>query len=378
MQAEGKPVLKLNTGNPGTFGFGMPDSMREALMRRMGEGVPYSDLRGIRDAREALFAYHRGKGVQVGTPEDIFIGNGISELAHMLLSALLNPDEEVLVPTPVYTLWSNSARMLGARPVYYRCDEQSGWYPDIADVKKHITPRTRALLIINPNNPTGALYPEAVLRSLLQVAREHRLVVISDEIYDRLVFDGLSHTSTAALAEDLPVITLNGLSKSHNICGFRCGWMVLSGPEAQRRDLNAALVKLAAVRLCANTLAQVVIPSAMADQAFTRQMIAPGGRLYEQRKVTLDTLSGVPGVSFVPNSAAFYLFPKLDMKRFHIEHDQQFCMDLLHETGILVIPGSGFDLQTHDHLRIVMLPEASVLQQAMEDFKAYLARRAAS
>jgi len=376
MQAQGLEVLKLNTGNPGTFGFPMPPSVRAALSARMDEAVPYCDLRGMPDARQVLFDYHRGKGVPVPTVEDIFIGNGISELALMLLGALLNPGDELLVPAPVYTLWSNSARMLGARPVYYRCDEQSGWYPDVADIRQGITPRTRALLIINPNNPTGALYPKAVLEQLLQVAREHKLLVISDEIYDRLVFDGQVHVSTASLSEDVPVVTLNGLSKSHNICGFRCGWMALSGPAAQVRPLSEALGKLAAVRLCGNALTQLVIPAAMADEAFTRQMILPGGRLYEQRQATMDTLRGVPGLSFVPNAAAFYLFPKLDMQRFHIETDQQFCLDLLHETGILVIPGSGFDLPNHDHLRIVMLPEAGVLREAMGRFVAFLEKRA--
>ena len=376
MQAEGQKVLKLNTGNPGTFGFPMPPSIKAALSARMDEAVPYCDLRGMPDARRVLLDYHLGKGVKVPSMEDVFIGNGISELALMLLSALLNPGDELLVPAPVYTLWSNSARMLGARPVYYRCDEQSAWYPDVADIVQGITPRTRALLIINPNNPTGALYPREVLEQLLQVAREHNLLVISDEIYDRLVFDGQEHISTASLAEDITVVTLNGLSKSHNICGFRCGWMVLSGPAAQVKPLSEALGKLAAVRLCGNALTQLVIPAAMGDDAFTRQMMNPGGRLYEQRKATMEALNGVPGLSFVPNAAAFYLFPRLDMHRYRIETDQRFCMDLLHETGILVIPGSGFDLPTHDHLRIVMLPEADILRAAMGQFAEFLARRA--
>ncbi|NLD34463.1 MAG: aminotransferase class I/II-fold pyridoxal phosphate-dependent enzyme [Clostridiales bacterium] len=377
MQADGLDVLKLNTGNPGTFGFGLPDSLRQALLAGMDRAVPYSDLRGMADARQSILSYHQGKGVQGLAMDDIYLGNGVSELAHMALTALFNPGDELLLPAPCYTLWSNTARLMDARPVFYRCDEASGWYPDAEDIRRKITPRTRGLLIINPNNPTGALYPRPVLEELLDIAREHRLLVFSDEIYDRLVFDDAPHTATAALAPDLPVITMNGLSKSHNVCGFRSGWMVVSGPRERTREILTGFTQLAAMRLCANTLMQLVVPAALADNESTQAMIRPGGRLYEQRRATLEVLGTVEGISFVPNAAAFYLFPKLDTQLFGITDDRAFAMDLLHATNILVIPGSGFELDTPDHLRIVMLPEAAQLRAAMERMKEYLETRRA-
>ena len=377
MQAEGQDVLKLNTGNPGTFGFGLPDSLRQALLSGMDRAVPYSDLRGMADARQAILTYHQHKGIQGLAMNDIYLGNGVSELAHMALTALLNPGDEMLLPAPCYTLWSNTVRLMDAKAVFYRCDESVGWYPDADDIRRKITPRTRALLIINPNNPTGALYPAPVLEELLSIAREHGLLVFSDEIYDRLLFDGATHTSTASLAPDLPVITMNGLSKSHNVCGFRCGWMVVSGPRKQTKEILTGLTQLAAMRLCANTLMQLVVPAALQDNESTQAMVRPGGRLYEQRSATLEVLGRTQGVSFVPNAAAFYLFPKLDTQLFGITDDRAFAMDLLHATNVLVIPGSGFELDTPDHLRIVMLPEAAQLRRAMERIKEYLDGRRA-
>lgn len=376
MQAEGQQVLKLNTGNPASFGLGMPPSVRDALLKNPDSAVPYCDLRGMNEARAAIVNYHTANGARDVTMEDVFIGNGVSELAYMLLTALLNPGDEVLMPSPCYTLWTNNARMLDAVPVMYRCDEQAGWHPDTQDIRSKITPRTRALLIINPNNPTGVNYSRQAVLDLLQIAREHDLLVIADEIYDRLLMDDGVHAPAAALAPDLNMVTLNGLSKSHMVCGFRCGWMVLTGPKKRMASLNASLVKLAAMRLCGNALAQTVIAAALNDPHSTQALLAPGGRLYEQREATCEALSGVEGVSFVKNSAAFYLFPRLDTKRFHIDNDKQFCMDLLHETNVLVIPGTGFEYPEHDHLRIVMLPEAPVLKEAMGKMVAYLERRA--
>lgn len=376
MEAAGEQVLKLNTGNPGIFGFGMPDSFREALAKDADKAIPYCDLRGMQPAREALLQYHQKKGIQGIGMEDIFIGNGVSELAQMLLTAVLNPGDEILLPAPCYALWSNGALTVGAVPVFYRCNEQAGWYPDPAEVRALITPRTKALLIINPNNPTGVLYPQELVSQLMDIAREHRLLVFSDEIYDRLVLDGKEHVSSAALATDVPVVTLNGLSKSHNVCGFRCGWMVLSGPKALTKPLNAALATLASIRLCGNALTQLVIPAALEDPLFTQDMLAPGGRLYEQREVTTQVLGQVPGVSFVKNSAAFYLFPKLDTQLFGITDDRQFCLDLLHHTKVLVIPGSGFEWPEPDHVRIVMLPQKDILRAAMERVGEYLLERA--
>ncbi len=375
LEAAGTPILKLNTGNPAAFGFTMPPSVREALMEGMDRAVAYCDLRGMPKARQAILDYHRGKGLQGIGLDNIFIGNGVSELATMLTSVLLNPGDEMLVPCPCYSLWSNSVYLASANPVYYRCDEQQNWYPDVADMEKKVTDRTRAILVINPNNPTGAVYPKEALLQILEVARRHNLLVVADEIYDRLVMDGLAHYSVAALAPDLPVITFNGLSKSHIICGFRCGWMVLSGPQGSLAEIQNSLVQLASLRLCGNALTQLVIPAALADTESTRAMLVPGGRLYEQRKAAMDVLSQADGVSCLPNHAAFYIFPRIDAKRFHVEDDREFALGLLKAKHVLIIPGSGFDYPTPDHLRVVMLPYPEQLSDAMQRMVDYLHTR---
>ena len=372
MQARGENVLKLNTGNPAAFGFPLPDSIRRAMEGRESEAVPYCDFQGMPEAREAIAQYHRGKGIRDAMAGDVFIGNGVSEVVNFALMPLLNPGDEVLIPTPNYSLWSNTILLAGAKPVYYRCDEQSGWNPDIADLRSKVTCKTRAVVIINPNNPTGVLYDTGILTGILDVAREHGLIVFSDEIYDRLVMDGLEHVSTAALAPDLTVVTMNGLSKSHSLCGYRCGWMIISGPRAATETYRQGIVQLTSLRLCSNALAQLVIPAAIADMETPAAMVRPGGRLYEQRAATLEVLSGIDGVSFVKNVAAFYLFPRLDVKKFNITSDKQFAYDLLKATGILVVPGSGFDWPEPDHLRLVMLPQAPELRQAMLRFGAFL------
>ena len=372
MQARGIDVLKLNTGNPAAFGFPLPESIRTAIEGREREAVPYCDFQGMPEAREAIAAYHRSKGIEGVEAQDVFIGNGVSEVVNFALMPLLNPGDEVLIPTPNYSLWSNTILLAGAKPVYYRCDEQSGWNPDIADLRSKVTCKTRAMVIINPNNPTGVLYDTEILRQMVQVAREHDLIVFSDEIYDRLVMDGLEHVSTAALAPDLTVVTMNGLSKSHSLCGYRCGWMAISGPRAATELYRQGIVQLTSLRLCSNALAQLVIPAAIADMETPAAMVRPGGRLYEQRAATLDVLSQIEGVSFVKNVAAFYLFPKLDAKKFNITSDKQFAADLLRGTNILVVPGSGFDWPDPDHLRLVMLPEAPVLRDAMIRFGKFL------
>ncbi len=372
MRKEGIDVLRLNTGNPATFDFKMPDSVRNALINNADKAVAYCDLKGMPDAREAICNYHKGKGIEGITPDDVFIGNGVSELVTMALTALLNYGDEILVPAPDYSLWTNSVWIAGAKPVHYICDEQSNWYPDINDIKSKITPKTKALVIINPNNPTGALYPKEVLEELVQIAREHELVVFSDEIYDRLVMDDLEHISTATLAPDLLVCTMNGLSKSHIVCGFRCGWMVVSGAKDNAKDFIAGLVQLSAMRLCANALMQLVIPAALNDPESTREMIVPGGRLYEQREATCRELAKIDGISFVKNSAAFYLFPKIDVKKFNITDDQQFAMDYLHSKNVMIIPGRGFSWKEPDHFRIVMLPEPEQIAKAMRDLGDFL------
>ena len=372
MRKEGIDVLRLNTGNPATFDFKMPDSVRNALLENADKAVAYCDLKGMPDAREAICEYHKGKGIQGITPDDVFIGNGVSELVTMVLTALLNYGDEILVPSPDYSLWTNSVHIAGAKPVHYICDEQSLWYPDLDDIKSKITSKTKAIVLINPNNPTGALYPKELLEKIVDIAREHQLVIFSDEIYDRLVMDDLEHVSTATLCPDLLCITMNGLSKSHIICGFRCGWMVVSGAKDKASDFIAGLVQLSAMRLCANALMQLVIPAALNDPESTRAMIVPGGRLYEQREACCRELDKIEGISYVKNSAAFYIFPKLDVKRFNITDDQQFAMDYLHSKHVMIIPGRGFSWKEPDHFRIVMLPEAEQLAKAMRDLGDFL------
>ncbi|MBQ3087027.1 MAG: pyridoxal phosphate-dependent aminotransferase [Clostridia bacterium] len=372
MRAEGIDVLRLNTGNPATFGFGMPDSVRNALLNNADKAVAYCDLKGMPDARESICAYHKAKGIEGITPDDVFIGNGVSELVTMVLTALLNYNDEILVPAPDYSLWTNSVYIAGAKPVHYICDEQSEWYPDLDDIRKKITPKTRAIVLINPNNPTGTLYPKELLEQIVAIAREHNLVIFSDEIYDRLVMDGLEHVSTATLCPDLLCITMNGLSKSHIVCGFRCGWMLISGAKDKAQDFIAGIRALCAMRLCANALMQLVIPAALNDPESTRAMLVPGGRLYEQREACCRELAKIPGVSFVKNKAAFYIFPKLD-SRFNITDDQQFAMDYLHSKHVMIIPGRGFNWPTPDHFRIVMLPEPEQMAKAMRDLGDFLA-----
>ena len=365
MQAQGIDVLKLNTGNPAAFGFPLPESIRGALEGNIHKAVAYCDFQGMVEARQAIADYEKSKGIQDIEIGDVFIGNGVSEVVNFALIPLLNPGDEVLIPTPTYSLWSNTILLAGAKPVYYRCDEADRWNPDIADIRSKVTSKTRAMVIINPNNPTGVLYDTDILQQMLNIAREHDLIVFSDEIYDRLVMDGLTHTATASLAPDLTVITMNGLSKSHSLCGYRCGWMVISGPREKTEEYRRGIVELTSMRLCSNALAQLVIPAAMDDMETPSAMVRPGGRLYEQRQATVDVLKDIPGVSFVKNVAAFYMFPKLDIKKFNITSDKVFARDLLRATNILVVPGSGFDWQEPDHFRLVMLPEAPVLRDAM-------------
>lgn len=372
MQAKGIDILKLNTGNPATFGFKLPKSIENALAGQEARGLGYCDFKGMPDAREAICTYEKSKGIQDITPDDIFIGNGVSEVVNFALMPLLDGGDEVLVPTPSYSLWGNSVLLAGGKPVFYICDEQAHWYPDVEDIRSKINSRTKAIVLINPNNPTGVVYPEEILLQILDMAREHGLLVFSDEIYDRLVMDGLKHVSTASLAPDLPVITMNGLSKSHCLCGYRCGWMVISGPRELTEDYRQGIVKLTSMRLCSNTLAQIVIPAALEDMATPASMVAPGGRIYEQREACTRELAKIDGISFVKNEAAFYLFPKLDVKKFNITSDKVFARDLLHATNILLVPGSGFDWAQPDHFRIVMLPEPEVLADAMKRMGEFL------
>ena len=372
MQAEGTPVLKLNTGNPGSFGFTMPDSVRAALESHLDEAVPYCDVRGMGAAREAICAYHKAQGIAGITPDDIFICNGVSEAVSMLMTALVGNGDEILMPSPCYSLWSNNTYIGGGTPVFYRCDPNNGWNPDLEDIRRKLTPKTKAILVINPNNPTGAVYSREVLLEIAELARQNHLLLLSDEIYDRLVMDETPCYSLAALAPDIPCVTFNGLSKSHIICGFRCGWMVFSGPEGELDEIIHGVMQLASMRLCANALTQLVIPAALADPMSTRSMMVPGGRLFEQRRATVEGLRKIEGVSIVPNRAAFYVFPGIDRKLFDFKDDQDFAMQFLHEKKVLVIPGRGFDWHEDLRFRIVMLPEPERLSKAMEDLGDFL------
>ncbi len=372
MEKAGDKVLKLNTGNPGKFGFGMPDSVKEALANHLDEAVPYCDLKGMPAARAAIKAYHESTGIEYVDENNIFVGNGVSEVVSMVTTAFLNEGDEILVPCPCYSIWPNCTYIAGAVPVHYMCDEQSNWYPDIEDIKKKITPKTRAILIINPNNPTGAVYPKEILEQIADIAREHDLVIFADEIYDRLLMDGIKHTPMASVAPDVLVVTMNGLSKSHIVCGFRCGWMVITGPTEEARDFIEGIVALASMRLCSNALMQLVIPAALQDRASTEAMMVPGGRLYEQREAACRAMDESPELTYVKNHAAFYMFPKFDAKKHNITDDRKFAYDLLKAKKILIVPGSGFDYPTPDHFRIVMLPKPDDLYHAMTEIGDFL------
>lgn len=372
LEKRGEKILKLNTGNPAAFGFEMPESVKNALIENMDLAVGYCDVRGMVPARQAIMQYHLSKNIRSFSLDDIFIGNGVSEIATMVTTALLNPGDEVLLPTPCYSLWENEVRLRQAKPVFYRCDESQNWQPDTEHIQSLITPKTKAIVIINPNNPTGVLYENRVLLEIAQIAREHKLVVLCDEIYDRLVFPGKTHTSFAALADDLTVITMNGLSKSHSICGFRCGWLVTSGPAEERNAIGQALLKIASMRLSANALMQTVIPAALADTQYTEAMIVPGGRLYEQRKATLEELSKLSCISCVKNDAAFYVFPKIKEEYIAFADDKAFTERLLLDKHILVVPGSGFSWAKPNYFRIVMLPQAAELRQAVQQIGAFI------
>jgi len=372
LEKMGHKVLKLNTGNPAAFGFEMPESIKERIAKDAERALGYCDIKGIMEARIAIRDYHLSRGINNVTEDDIFIGNGVSESAYMVITALIGMGDEVLVPTPCYSLWTNLTYLAGGNVHFYQCDENNGWQPDIESIKKAITPKTKAIVVINPNNPTGSLYSEEILNEIIDVARKNNLVIISDEIYDRLVLDGMQHTSTGALCEDVTVVTMNGLSKSHCICGLRCGWLCISGMEKEKKLLREALIRIASVRLCSNALMQLIIPDALHDSSYTENMISANGRLTRQRDVVMEELNKIDGISYVKNQAAFYLFPKLDLKAFGLESDREFAKKLLDEKHILIIPGSGFGCVDNEHFRIVMLPEENELRNAMKSIGDFL------
>ncbi len=372
LEKSGEKILKLNTGNPATFGFGMPESVRKALFEKIDQAVGYCDVRGMIPAREAIAQYHKSKNINHFSLDDIFIGNGVSEIAAMVTTALLDPKDEVLLPTPCYSLWENEIRLRQATPVFYRCDEKNHWQPDTEHIKSLITEKTKAIVIINPNNPTGVLYSNEVLLEIAQIAREHKLIVLADEIYDRLVFGGKTHTSFASLADDITVITMNGLSKSHCLCGFRCGWLVTSGPFQERNEISQALLKIASVRLSSNAMMQTIIPAAISDTEYTNAMIQKGGRLYEQRKATFEELDQLDCLSYVKNDASFYIFPRIKEEYLSFRDDKAFTEKLLLDKHILVVPGSGFSWDQPNYFRIVMLPQADELRMAVKQIGAFI------
>ena len=372
MQESGIDVLKLNIGNPAPFGFSAPEEVILDMIYNLRESQGYSDTKGIFFARKAIMQYCQLKNFPDVTINDIYTGNGVSELISILTLALLNDGDEILVPSPDYPLWTGCVSLAGGKPVHYICDEESDWYPDLEDMKSKITDRTKAIVIINPNNPTGAVYPEEILMKIADIAREHDLMIFSDEIYDRLVMDGIKHTSIASLAPDLFCITLNGLSKSHMVAGFRVGWMVLSGAKDKAKDYIEGLNMLSNMRLCSNVPAQSIVQTALGGYQSVNEYLVPGGRIYEQREYIYKAINDIPGLSAVKPKAAFYIFPKIDVKKFHIYDDEKFALDFLREKKVLVTHGKGFNWDKPDHFRIVYLPRVEELKTATEKLADFL------
>ena len=372
MEEQGLKILKLNIGNPAPFGFTAPEEVIQDMRTNIVDCQGYSDSRGVFAARKAVMQYAQIKNIPNVTMSDVYTGNGASELIQLSLNALLNTGDEVLVPSPDYPLWTACTHLAGGTAVHYICDEQSDWYPDIADIESKITPKTKAIVVINPNNPTGALYPRELLEQLVDVARRHELIIFSDEIYDRLVMDGEEHISTASLAPDLFCVTFSGLSKSHMVCGFRVGWMILSGNKEIAKDYMAGINMLSNMRLCSNVPGQSIIQTALGGYQSVNEYIVPGGRVYQQREYIYKAINDIPGLSAVKPKAAFYIFPKIDTKKFNIFDDNQFALDFLREKRVLVVPGSGFNWKQPDHFRLVYLPRIEDLEQATQKLADFL------
>ena len=373
MEEMGTHVLKLNIGNPAPFGFRTPDEVIYDMSRQLSDCEGYSASAGLFSARKAIMQYAQLKHLPNVTMSDIYTGNGVSELINLTMSALLDTGDEILIPSPDYPLWTACATLAGGKPVHYICDEQSDWYPDIEDIKSKITPRTKAIVIINPNNPTGAVYPKEILEQIADIAREHELIIFSDEIYDRLVMDGYKHTSIASLAPDVFCVTFSGLSKSHMIAGFRIGWMILSGAKNKAKGYIEGINMLSSMRLCSNVPAQSIVQTALGGYQSVNEYIQPGGRVYEQRDFIYKALNDIPGISAVKPRAAFYIFPKIDTEKFNIYNDEQFALDFLHDKQVLIVPGKGFNWNQPDHFRIVYLPDIRQLDRAMKKMKEFFA-----
>jgi alanine-synthesizing transaminase len=365
MEEEGHHIIKLNIGNLAPFGFDTPDEVRHDVIVNLPQASGYSDSKGLFAARKAIMQYTQQKGIAGVELDDIFIGNGVSELIVMSMQGLLDDGDEVLVPAPDYPLWTAAVSLGGGHARHYLCDEGSGWLPDLDDIRAKITPRTRAIVVIHPNNPTGALYPDDLLRDLVEIARRHQLIVLSDEIYDKTLYDGARHTAIASLADDVLFVTFNGLSKNYRACGYRSGWMILSGDKRHAEDYIDGLNILASMRLCSNVPGQFAIQTALGGYQSINDLVAPGGRLAKQRNLAYEMITALPGVTCVKPKAALYLFPRLDPATYPIDDDQQFALELLEEEKVLVVQGTGFNWKAPDHLRLVFLPNTDDLTEAI-------------
>jgi alanine-synthesizing transaminase len=366
MEEDGHRILKLNIGNPKPFGLDAPEEIIQDVILNLPDSEGYCDSKGLCSARKAVMQYSQQKGIKDVGIEDIILGNGVSELIVMSMQGLLNTGDEVLIPSPDYPLWTGAVSLAGGTPIHYHCDEQSSWFPDMDDIRKKVNKNTKALVLINPNNPTGAVYPDEVLLELIQIARENGLIIFSDEIYDKILFDGATHTSTASLADDLLFITFNGLSKNYRLAGFRAGWMIVSGAKHKAKDYIEGLEMLASMRLCANVPSQHAIQTSLGGYQSIDDLVAPGGRIYEQRNIAYDALNSIPGISCTKPMGALYCFPKIDIKKFNIHNDERMVLDLLEQQKILVVHGTAFNWAQPDHFRVVFLPRPEDLNLALD------------
>ncbi|OHC70934.1 MAG: aminotransferase [Rhodocyclales bacterium RIFCSPLOWO2_02_FULL_63_24] len=365
MEDEGHKIIKLNIGNLAAFGFDSPEEIQQDMIRNLPNAAGYSDSKGIFSARKAVMHYTQQKHIKGVAIEDIYIGNGVSELIVMAMNALLNTGDEVLVPAPDYPLWTAAVSLSGGTPRHYLCDEGSGWLPDLADIRAKITPQTRAIVVINPNNPTGALYPDAVLKEIIEIARQNDLIIYADEVYDKVLYDGATHTAIASLSEDVLTVSFNGLSKNYRSCGYRAGWMVVSGEKKHARDYIEGLDILASMRLCANVPGQWGIQTALGGYQSIDDLVAPGGRMCRQRDIAHELITAIPGVSCVKPKATLYMFPRLDSKMYPISNDQDFIAELLVAEKVLLVQGTGFNWPHPDHFRLVFLPHEDDLREAI-------------
>ncbi|MDY4281213.1 pyridoxal phosphate-dependent aminotransferase [[Pasteurella] aerogenes] len=372
LEEEGNKILKLNIGNPAPFGFEAPDEILVDILRNLPAAQGYCDSKGLYSARKAIVQYYQSKNILGATVNDVYIGNGVSELIMMSMQALLNDGDEVLIPMPDYPLWTAAATLAGGKAVHYLCDEQADWFPAIEDIKSKVTARTKAIVIINPNNPTGAVYNKEVLLEIVEIARQHGLIIFADEIYDKILYDNAVHHHIAALAPDLLTVTFNGLSKAYRVAGFRQGWMILNGPKKAAKGYIEGLDMLASMRLCANHPMQHAIQTALGGYQSINEFILPGGRLLEQRNKAYELVNQIPGVSCTKPMGALYMFPKIDIKKFNIYDDEKMVLDLLRQEKVLLVHGRGFNWQAPDHFRIVTLPYVHQIEDALGKFAKFL------